>query len=174
MIYGVDVGSRRLAVADPAQSHYETLVLPSVKKVHQVEDIPLLGDWLADTVPRGALVVLELPFRGSVAGNIDTAVRLSQVAGAVIAKHRGPCVQVRPNVWKKAVIGHGGANKAAISAWVREHHPAISEACEEDEDLLDAACMGLYGQLLAGSELEIAGQVQRPLRSGRILRRPQH
>lgn len=168
LIYGVDVGSRRLAIADPRQPHYEIFKLKAMRSGHKVDqtfDIPLMGDWLADTVPRGALIVLEKPFKGSVAGNIGTAVRLSQVAGAVIAKHRGRCIQIVPGTWKKAVIGNGGADKPAIQDWVRHNYPAIAAACEEDQDLYDAACMGLYGQLLTTGQMEVSSQVLGSIRS---------
>jgi hypothetical protein len=162
LIYGCDVGSRRLAVADPEQPHYEVFLLPLMRSRQRVDiaaDLPILGEWISLTVPNNALIVLEKPFKGSVAGNIGTAVRLSMVAGAVISSHQGRCVLVNPSVWKKAVVGHGNAGADQIRGWVSDNHPAIAEACQEDQDLYCAACMGLYGRMLADGRVEAPGEV---------------
>jgi hypothetical protein len=88
--------------------------------------------------------------------------QLSMSAGAILsATETGYLVPV--DSWKAAVIGRGGVGKPDVAEWLRVHHPKFSEECEGDQNLVDAACIALYGQqLLSRGEL---GAVARDLDS---------
>jgi Holliday junction resolvasome RuvABC endonuclease subunit len=153
--YGCDIGSRRLAVACPETGYLAKLRLPVRGPANPPVDLPLLAAWIAEHVPVDAKLYLEPPYVGRPNLNMQTAIKLGMVAGAVIAAHGpGESVLVAQSTWKKAVIGHGNADKDAIRVWLKSQHPAAAAACEDDQDLYDATCLGLYGQLHAEAELE--------------------
>ena len=47
--------------------------------------------------------------------------------------------------WKKHVIGSGNSSKEAVSEWFGVNHERMGRLFGGDQDLIDAACVGLYG-----------------------------
>lgn len=47
--------------------------------------------------------------------------------------------------WKKEVVGHGNPGKPAIGSWLEQHQPELASLAGGDQDLIDAACIALYG-----------------------------
>lgn len=156
--YGCDVGSRRLAIACPETGHVATIRLPRSKSTptNPAADVRQLGEWIAATVPPTSTLWVEAPIAGS-SGNRLTAIRMGMAVGATCASHAGPSHLVFPMTWKKAVIGHGHAGKDDVRAWVAERHPALAAACQDDQDLFDATCLGLYGGLADRPDLADVG-----------------
>ena len=147
MDVGVDVGMRRLAVCCPESGLVDTIDLG--KKVNPRRDLELhvLQAWAGRVIPPGSRVWCEAQFQ--MPGLGTTGIKLAMTAAVVLAsavEHGGTGTLVPPASWKAAVVGHGGADKARVRAWLLEHHPALAAACGEDQDLTDAACLGFYGR----------------------------
>lgn len=165
MIFGVDVGYRRLAVVEPsARLTYEIRLPTSTPFHHQV-----LGDWIRETIPAGHQLWVESPIQGA-SGDVQTCIKIAEIVGTVLANYRGETDKVAVSQWKKAVIGHGHADKDAVTDWLLEHHPALAEACQGSQDLRDAACVGIYGELRARGEVEAPSKLPRRRRPRTVLR----
>lgn len=155
MIYGVDIGSRRLAVACIQPAHLDVLHLPALK-TGQREDVSYalrsIGWWIQQNVPPEALVLVEKPIvmHGPKA-NIGTAMRMSNTVGAILTAHAGPGYIVDNAAWKVLTVGNARASKPDIARWLAEHHPALAEACGKDQDLVDASCIALAAPALVAS-----------------------
>lgn len=166
MIYGVDVGMRRVAVVGPSTlGAYELVLPPSTPNFRRV-----IAEWIRETVPSGHTLWIEAPIAG-LSGNVQTAVKIAMTVGAVLT-YDGDTELVAPSSWKKAVIGHGHADKAATAAWLDEYRPALAKACQGSEDLRDAACVGIYGEMRARGEVEAPRSVPKRRRPRAVLRPP--
>lgn len=149
---GVDYGSHRLAFASPRQQVFEELVL---KAGDELDDIETLAAYLFDLVKstQASLVSVEAPIVG-ISRNIRTGIRLGMVAGALTVSARqagAQVVLVPPASWKATVVGHGNANKEAVSQWLRRHYPEWWDSCQT-QDSIDATCLALHAEtVLAGT-----------------------
>lgn len=79
---------------------------------------------------------------------------LIQVA-AVRFAHLG-CYSVNNKTWKKAIVGNGNANKEQVAAWLATTHPVLSRVVDGDQDLVDAACVALYGKSVVERAQQLA------------------
>lgn len=52
---------------------------------------------------------------------------------------------VRPPAWKKEVVGHGHATKEDVATFLERTRPDLFAATGGSQDLIDAACIALYG-----------------------------
>lgn len=155
---GIDFGVRRIAIVQLGErTDYIEDVLP--KKQYSVGEAndPLALEAIYDSVFttisiwKPDLVVIEAPIQG-ISVNVKVGLRLAMVAGvlAVACRHAGSStLSVGPTEWKKAVVGVGNANKDAISGWLTASYPGIASNCFS-QDLVDAACMALYAQIVLG------------------------
>lgn len=146
----------------PATCEAVALRLPRRRKNEEADaaaDAQTLADFVRTYVPRSATLWVEKAIVGK-SGNRGVAIHMGIANGTVIGAHRGTSHLVLPMVWKAKVVGHGHADKPACGAWLAKHYPQVAEACKDDEDLVDAACVGLYGQLAAHGRLEDVRQVQ--------------
>lgn len=89
------------------------------------------------------LYVEEPPLAGR--RDVRTALRLAQVAGAVVATSSAPTFLVEVSTWKKEVVGRGNADKAQVAEWLATNHPNWSRLCDGDQNKVDALCIALYG-----------------------------
>lgn len=141
LVYGVDVGARRVAVVCPQRGWVGRLRAPASTPAAECGQ---LADFLLEHVPGDAVLWVEAPIVGG-SGNAQTALRLAMTVGALISCHGGPTGLVAVSTWKKEVCGHGGSSKSDVRAWLHAQEPTLAEACAGDQDLYDAACVGLYG-----------------------------
>lgn len=149
------MASRRLAVACPSAGVFVEIRLPDPTKKRRPNprsEVKALMDWMVAHVPPDAHVWVEAPFVGA-NGNKRTAIRLGMTVGAILATHAGPATLVDQSTWKAQVIGNGHAGKPDVERWLSNHCPEIATACAQSEDLRDAACLALYGELAAEREL---------------------
>lgn len=152
MIYGVDVGMRRLAVASPDAGIFEKIDLGR-KIGDRRQELLILSNWFDELIMPGADVWVESAIMGG-AGNVQTAVKLAMTVGVLYASPGPATMQtVAPSSWKAAVCGHGHASKDDVRAWVETHLPASATACADIEDLFDATCIAVYGRLATQGEL---------------------
>jgi Holliday junction resolvasome RuvABC endonuclease subunit len=102
-------------------------------------------------------IFIEEPVVGR--GGAYTTIRQAKANGAMLAGARsgGAHVEgVNNSTWKKSVCGKGNAGKPEIKNWVRDHWPYAYDLCRGDQDLLDAACILLYGE----KRLELADRLE--------------
>ena len=158
MIYGIDIGSRRIAIAGPDYVRAALDLRPAPTGMHRwwaKHEVHLLAGLVAAIVPPGATVWIEQPVvQHGPKANIGTAVRLGMTVGAIFGVHAGPGYVVDQATWKAGVLGNGDAGKDEISAWLWAESPGDAEACNGDQDLIDATCIWRYGQLVAEGGLE--------------------
>lgn len=170
LVYGVDIGTRRVAVAGPDYFR-AALNLPDPATGKGLfttpRELQLLGGFIAAVVPPGAILWIERPFMGRPNTNINTAIRLGMSVGAILSRHAGIGNVVDQATWKAEIVGSGSASKPDVTAWLWRADPAEAEACGEDQDLIDATCIRRYGVLASEDRLEIQRGVQRPRRPRR-------
>jgi len=106
-------------------------------------------EWCCWYVPD--MVVIESPIQG-ISVNVKVGLRLAQMSGALAVacgRAGSSTLSVGPTEWKKAITGHGNADKGQITEWLRANHPALAALCTT-QDSVDAACMALYAQAVLG------------------------
>lgn len=162
VIYGCDLGTRRIALMCPETGYAAAMRMRPRKEKTAPDfaawDASVLAAFVREHVPREAILFVEKAIAGA-SGNRQTAIHMGIANGAVIGAHIGESHLVLPMVWKKAVVGHGHADKNRIREWLELTHPETSAACQDDQDLRDAACVALYGRIAAEAILEGPGLV---------------
>lgn len=161
--YGVDLGTRRIALACPEVGlvwHAHTTSAADMRRYPSEAEagrelgrrtLETLAEWnfwhgLADD----RLFICERPFAGHRVMNIRTAIGQGVSAGAAVGQLPGRLLMLdSPGSWKKALCGNGSADKDEIRAWIEQHHPALAAACNGVEDCYDAVGIALAGPELA-------------------------
>ncbi len=150
LVLGVDVSSRLLAVVGrTVGSNRSPLVMlqPLDRGTHGPFQAQVaLRGFIETLVPIVRLVAIEAPAMGVSA---RSTILQSFVNGAVQAT----CVEagmevllVPPATWKKDVVGHGNADKAAVAKWVGTHWPELATLAGGSQDIFDAAAVALHGE----------------------------
>lgn len=149
MIFGIDIGIRGWALvglpqggdylADPMLHYFVT------DRTNRWMELRSLALRFTDHVVPGDTVFLEEP---PLAGprNIRTFLGLAQTCGAILGASKADAYVVPVSSWKKAVIGNGSASKELVAAWLAEHRPQLHDYCNGNQNLMDAACIALYGE----------------------------
>jgi Holliday junction resolvasome RuvABC endonuclease subunit len=159
VIYGIDVGMRRVAVACPERGEAWALKVPD--KVDHVDAMHFISAYVGQLVPIAARVWIESVIQGG-NGNVQTAVKMGMTAGAIIGALPNRQVRlVAISSWKMAVCGHGGIDKDDVRWWLDESSPALAAACEGDQDRYDATCIALYGQIWRPDQLDAPRRVRK-------------
>lgn len=170
MIYGCDIGTRRVAIAGPDLMR-AALSLPDPPTGKGLfttpRELQLLGGFIAAVVPPGAILWIERPFMGRPNTNVNTAIRLGMSVGAILSRHAGVGNVVDQATWKAEIVGSGSASKPDVTGWLWRSDPAEAEACNGDQDLIDATCIRRYGVLASEDRLEVQRGVQRARRPRR-------
>jgi hypothetical protein len=166
VIAGIDIGVRSFALVGWAGPEDEPLQYfhDRDKGRSRSEELLDLVNTLNDLVCEGdVLFVEEPPMAG--ARNIRTFAALNQVVGAILSANTAQKYLVPVDSWKKATVGKGGVGKDVVGEWLRVHHPGIWAECAGNQNLMDAACLALYGHgLVRGAgDLALSGRVDLPL-----------
>lgn len=92
---------------------------------------------------------VESPVVGR-AGVRSTMVQAFTSGAVQAALYDAGCDPQGANVssWKKAVIGKGNATKDDVADWLQLRRPDLFRAAGGNQDVVDAACIALYGQQL--------------------------
>jgi hypothetical protein len=160
-VSGWDLSSRKLAwvATEGDDVRYMGVVLQERLPMATHEAYNLVDDWMWKHGPwskfsnhtyEKAYAFVEAPVIAG-ARNIQSTIKQALVNGAVLAaiqEHNIECVHVAPGIWKKAVVGHGHADKIKTALWCAEYHPDLYKSIERDQDLVDAAAIFVYGQQL--------------------------
>lgn len=153
-VLGLDLSSRKIALMgrnDRTGWFCETWVAPKKMK-NRGEILAHFLDpftaFIQDTVAQGPTwMFVENPLVG-IGGPHATIVQ-AQVQGLVLGTsvRSGVAAAYPVNVqtWKKDVVGRGNAPKDAVASWLRSECPNLADMADGDQDLVDAACVALYG-----------------------------
>lgn len=77
-----------------------------------------------------------------------TQARIGGSLEAACAEALVPVFLVNNKVWKKEVIGNGGAGKPEIAEWVHDNLPDAYDLAGGDQDLMDSACINEHGKIV--------------------------
>lgn len=176
MIFGVDLGTRRIALACPEAFFVWSANIDTARGRREFPDEIAAGaelgrqslEAIAQFGYTGHVFYYERPLAGFLPGgkrNIRTAVGQGLSAGAALTFLPGERRQITSaSEWKKELCGNGSAKPADYRRWLEEHQPSLAALCGQDEDRSAAFCIGLYGAGLASRS-----PVSDPL-SGGVLR----
>lgn len=152
MILGADLSSKKLAVivldeAGPAMAIETKITAKAPYGAGQAyaSMATILVALESEGYPRPRLAAVERPIVGR---GVHATLVQSYVSGAVqaaLARHGWEIQLVSPSAWKKAVVGHGGADKRAVAAWLEHEQPALARLATS-QDLADAACLALWAE----------------------------
>lgn len=142
---GIDLGVRSVHVFDTFNRECYSVEAPKRttqdNNAQRYEELRHLRTQMSRRWPTLPVFVEAPPLAGS--RNIQTLIMLAQVQGVVMSMWAARAVPV--GTWKKTVIGNGSASKADVWFWLEENHPDYFQMCEGDQNLIDAACIALYG-----------------------------
>ena len=144
----MDLGVRSLHAFGLADDEQTLVASISVEKMEtRSRELKALGRQFYGLFDADDTVfVEEPPLAGS--RNIRVFAALHQVFSVALSE--GPNVYpVEVSTWKKETTGRGNATKDDVSRWLEEHHPLYSALCG-DQNLIDAACIAVYGRAVLG------------------------
>lgn len=148
MIWGVDLGVRSLHAFGLVEDGSGFAVSVFADKMEtRSRELKALSKKFYDIFDRDDVIfVEEPPLAGS--RNVRTFAALHQVFS--VALTQGPNVySTEVATWKKEVVGAGNAKKEDVARWLETRHPSYSSLCG-DQNLIDAACIALYGRAVLG------------------------
>jgi Holliday junction resolvasome RuvABC endonuclease subunit len=157
MIWGVDPASKSIGLFGHdgylAQAH--KLTVPRSDRGKEVRGLHAqLSHWIK--LDANPIVFCEEPV---VAGrmNLRSTILIAETVGMVLSL---PCpVYLVPvSSWKKGTCGAGNADKAKVAEWLRKEHPDLSSLCGDDQDLVDAASICLYGSAVSSRSVDLSGR----------------
>lgn len=156
-LMGVDLGIRQVALAifvEDVLVHTCVHEAPiDLSRDLQLADLGSYTQTIGTTMAVDSVWVEDT----LIGNNAKYSMALAETKGAVLAAlardrltYGTDIRTVNVGTWKKAVIGRGNAGKEDVQNYIRVTHPAYAPLCGDDQDLYDAACVGLYGrQVLA-------------------------
>lgn len=169
-VLGIDPSSTRLAAVysytDGKRLEVFTEPLPVGDRVRECR---LAYDWLDDlmstVVEKSPVtaVFVEQPVLGR--GGAGATIPQAMVHGALLASGyllAQYVVSVNPARWKKAVLGKGNATKPEIAEWVKINWPEVFEVADGNQDVLDSACINLYGRQVVALRQRIMQHKETP------------
>jgi hypothetical protein len=166
-VYGVDLGTRRIAVACPDIGLVWSVDLATgtgstANKRRWPGEFDAgmelgrrVGNYLIDwengeyDFTGESLFVAERPFLRRARPNVKTLTGMALSAGGAMSQMPGRVVFLEPSLWKKALLDNGNASKDDVRAYVEQCHPALAEACGGDENRYDAVGIAFGGAALA-------------------------
>jgi Holliday junction resolvasome RuvABC endonuclease subunit len=150
MIWGIDIGVRTAHAFGITENRDECTPYSIVltKGRTRYEELRHITQTLRDVIMSQDLVFVEEP---PMAGpmNKRTFGQLSMTAGAILSATSAQGYVVPVSSWKKVVVGNGSADKVRVASWLAEHYPGYAQQCRGDQNLMDAACIAIYGRFTA-------------------------
>lgn len=153
-VMGVDLSSRSLAMVLLDKSGHR-IAFAKYKVPDKIKDRQQIAkslfedglSFVSESYPD--VVYIEEPV---VAGkmNLRSSLLIAQICGVMMSVCAASGMEhvylVPVSSWKKGSVGSGNADKQRVSTWLNENHPKIASICGRDQDLIDAACIAIYGQ----------------------------
>lgn len=149
-VSGVDLGARKASVAtyNIDTAGLVTLINVTSFLVHPSQrghELAILSGMVTEVCKDDNYVFIEEPLVGR---GVKASMMISQTAGAIMAALAGCGVQtemVNVKTWKMQVCGNGNAAKHDVRLWLEQTYGAYADQCGEDQDAIDACCIGLFG-----------------------------
>lgn len=161
---GIDLSSRKIAIVRLLGDDCEVHTVEIEKLPNRVDELWALQEGVEGLMEQftSSWVYVEAPVVGR--GGARPTVLQAQVDGivqvaAVRFGHLG-VYSVNNKTWKKDVVGNGNADKSDTKSWLAAHHPVLADLCGDDQDLVDAAGVALYGRTV----IERAQEFKRTIR----------
>lgn len=145
--WGVDLGVRSFYAAVILDSGEHLVVSHVIKKPKdRYEELKELSSVFRQltTTEEDSRVFVEEPVVAGVR-NLRTSLKIAQNAGAVFAGSSNPATFVPVSSWKKEIVGKGNAKKEEIAEFLKANHYEMWANCNNDQNLIDATCVALYG-----------------------------
>jgi hypothetical protein len=144
MIWGLDPASKKLAMFTTDGLHTRAVKF-TVKKSNRNDELLSMKDWLNlqlkwDPNP---IIYCEEPVVAG-ARNLRSTILIAETVGMVLSR-RAVVHMVPVDSWKKGTVGKGGVPKDAVAQWLKKEYPDYAALCGDDQDLIDAAAIYLYG-----------------------------
>jgi Holliday junction resolvasome RuvABC endonuclease subunit len=167
VVLGIDASSKKIAftyTSPSSPNRFRAYVLSSgkVKTLACRDAYNFIYTVLDDYVCFGDTVHVFLERLLVAPGRIGATVPQAQVAGAVMAavgefQGRGVATLQFAQVgsWKKLVVGSGSASKEQVASHLKRRWPqaykfATTPGGKIDQDIIDSACINIYGRLALG------------------------
>jgi Holliday junction resolvasome RuvABC endonuclease subunit len=161
-LLGIDLGIRKIAITcldDDVLVWADAHSTPEdMSRDLQLRDLGMFAQEIS-TLHAAEAVWIEDTIIGN---NRKYSIGLAQTMGAVLAAlaqsrlAQGTDVRLVDNkTWKKDVCGNGNATKDVVRDYIHVTHPAYAPLCGDDQDLYDAACVGLYGLQLTARAADL-------------------
>jgi len=156
LIWGIDIGVRSayLVCLDGDEIAYAEKIESPGKVVRSLELDRIVAQAKEFIAPEDDVFIEAPPMAGP--RNIGTYGELNQTLGALLSAVGGRTVNVMS--WKKDVVGKGNATKDEVKDWLFTHHLDMHVACKDNQNLIDAACIALYGRLVMDRAEVLADQ----------------
>lgn len=150
MIWGIDLGTRSYAAvgigAGAEAVLTETFTVP--RSTSRYAELRAICFELAEFVQSPDVLFIEEPPK---VRNMRTFGQLSLTAGAILSATSAQGYLIPVETWKKAIVGRGGVGKPVVADWLGVNHPYLYSRCGGDQNLVDAACLALYGDLIVNN-----------------------
>lgn len=143
---GIDCGGAKVAIVDLDQKTVIELNAPADadrgNKLYWLrEQLETYAEYLSGPVWVEAPIVAG-------ARNLQSSLKIAQATGVVHSVFPDT-YEVAVASWKKTVCGNGNLTKDQVAAWLKENHPDIYRLVHHSQDLIDAACIALYGEAVS-------------------------
>jgi Holliday junction resolvasome RuvABC endonuclease subunit len=150
--YGFDLGVRSAYMCEiklgknGISFRMEKIELKAPKKNLERRDLELFAikEFSTHNIEKNSIVYVEEPLVAG-ARNLRTSLKIAQVSGVVMASAPDFAKFVPVSSWKKEIVGKGNAKKEEISEFLLKEYKEMWAECNEDQNLIDAACVALYG-----------------------------
>jgi len=157
-VIGVDAASSRAAFVALRGAKFFTMAFTKLGGVGGEACYAAMGatqtfldqlPW-SPTEPIHAYVEWPVLGRGGFRSTMVQAFTNGAIQGTL---HGRGCITTGANVssWKKTVVGKGNATKSEVAQSLRLRWPSLYREVAEDQDLVDAACVAIYGQQIQRS-----------------------
>lgn len=159
-IIGMDLSSKKVAaVSSEPRAVLSKIVSRSKSASYEPANCKRAKDavrrWLDGIDHNGELVAfIEEPLVGFKSKNVRSTIVQSHIHGvmhAELTEFGYAVIPVTVNEWKRDICGDGSADKDAVAASVAKALPKLYRSWPEDQDVLDAAGVLLYGQRQLGA-----------------------
>lgn len=153
---GIDLGIRKTALAAWGENGLvltEAWETPSPHRANQLSDLAMYAMGFAAMWEPDYIFIEDT----LVGNNVKYSLQLTEHKGALLAA-LGPLMRltglkgvfmVNNKVWKKEVLGNGNSTKEDVRHYLESQDGAYPALCGNDQDRIDAACIGLYGYIIA-------------------------
>ena len=171
---GVDIGIRQVAIGIP-MLRWAGIFSLKIRELERAEELLGIRRFLYGLAQVGHgmpfsemhLWVEEAYLSNGPNRNQTTTVGLAETVGTVLgAESWGRAEKVGNSTWKAALIGDGKASKDEIAGWLLDNHRVLYNACAGSQDMMDAMCIGIYG------EMRDSGQILAPVKRPKKKRKP--